>query len=83
VLAITGQEADKWIVKEFLTAESNSVTSDDGYWATVADSVIIRHLEVDADSTYFSRPKGTDPFSFVFVGDSRTIPLLPVGDPAP
>jgi len=83
VLAITGQEADKWIVKEFLTEGSNSVTSDDGHWGSVADSVIIRHLEVDADSAYFFRPQGTDPFSFVFVGASIAFPLLPVGDPAP
>jgi len=83
VLAITGQEADKWIVKEFLTAGSNSATTDDGGWANVADSVGIRHLKVDADSAYFSKPQGNYSFSFVFVGASRTIPLKPVGDPAP
>ena len=84
VLAITGKEADKWIVKEFLTNGSNSKNSADGVWTTFALSVLVRHLRVNADSAYFSKPDGAaDPFSFVFARESRTIPLKPVGDPAP
>src|SRR5688572_23543357 len=83
VLAITGQEANKWIVKEFMTEGSTSVTSDDGHWGSIADSVITTHLEVDADSAYFSKAQGAIPISFVFAGVSTAFPLLPVGDPAP
>jgi len=83
VLAITDKEGDKWIVKEFLTNGSNSKTSADGAWVTFAHSVLVRHLAVNSDSAYFLKPAGADPFSFVFVGGSRRIPLKPVGDPAP
>jgi len=83
VLAITGQESGKWIVKEFLTQASNSKTSDDGYWSSVPDSVIVRYLEFENDSVYFSKPTEADPFSFVFVGNKITLPLSPVDDPAP
>jgi hypothetical protein len=83
VLAITDKEVDKFVVKEFLTNGSNSKTSDNGSWVSVAKSVFVRHLVVNSDSAYFFKPAEADPFSFVFVGESRTIPLLPVGDPAP
>ena len=83
VLAITDKEVDKWVVKEFLTNGSNSKTSDKGLWVTVAQSVFVRHLTVNDDSAYFFKPAEADPFSFVFVGVSRTIPLKPIGDPAP
>ncbi|HEX6893507.1 MAG TPA: hypothetical protein VF141_22500 [Chryseolinea sp.] len=83
VLAITGKEGDKWILNEFLANGSESKTSANGNWSSLADVVITRHLEVEADSAFFSRPAGADPFSFVFVGESRTVPLLPVEDPAP
>jgi hypothetical protein len=83
VLAIVGKEADKWIINEFLAKGSDSKTSENGAWSSLADSVITRHPEVKADSAFFSRPAGVYPFSFVFVGESRTVPLLPVEDPAP
>ena len=84
VLAITDKQEDKWILKEFMTNGSNSKTSDNGQWGTtVAQSVFVRHLIVNADSAYFFKPDEADPFSFVFVGESRIIPLKPIGDPAP
>jgi len=83
VLAIVGKEADNWIINEFLTNGSISKTSDNSGWSGLAETVVIRHLKFEADSAYFSKPAGADPFSFVFVGESRIIPLLPVEDPAP
>ncbi|HMG90658.1 MAG TPA: hypothetical protein VK589_11385 [Chryseolinea sp.] len=78
VLAIVGKESNTWVIKEFLTNSPKG-----GSWASVADEEIIRHLSIDNDSAYFSKPLNAYYFSFLFVGEARTIPLQPVTDPAP
>ena len=74
VLAITGKESDKWVIREFMTKGS---TND-----ALADEVIIRHLSLDSDSAYFFKPQNAFHVSWVFIGDRMSIPLKPVSDPA-
>lgn len=78
VLAITGNESNKWVIKEFLTNGSK-----EGNWRSFANEEIVRHLTIDKDSAYFSRPANAFFFSYLFLGDSRKIPLQVVNDPAP
>jgi len=83
VLAITRQDADHWIVKEFLTDGSASNLPSGGVWSGWADSVFVRHLRVDSDSIYFTRPASANLFSFLFVGEKRKFPLQLVTDSTP
>ena len=75
VLIITQKESDKWVVREFLTEGSEN--------DFLQDEVVIRHLSVDSDSAYFSRPSSAFSVSLVFIGDRMNIPLQPVSEPAP
>lgn len=74
VLAITGKEADKWVIREFIAPGSENLEYD--------AQEVIRYLKIDADSAYFTRPS-LYIFSWIFLHDKRTIPLKPVTDPAP
>jgi len=75
VLAIVDKEGDKFVIREFKARGSENLPLE--------EEIVTRHLSVDSDSAYFSRP--TTPFtvSLVFVGDQMNIPLQPVSDPAP
>jgi hypothetical protein len=75
VLAITGKESNKWVVREFMTPGSENLAFE--------DEVVLRHLSVDSDSAYFTKPLNAYVFSWIFLHDARTIPLKPVTDPAP
>jgi hypothetical protein len=87
VLAITGKEAENWVLKDFLTDGSVSRKSNgEGYWAGWADSVFVRHLILDADSIHVLRPPDADFSSFVFYilhGRKIKYPISLVSDPAP
>ncbi len=87
VLAITGKEAENWVLKDFLTDGSLSKESNSGgYWTGWADSVFVCHLRMDADSIYVLRPPQVDFFSFIFhVLHGRKIkyPISLISEPAP
>lgn len=72
VLAITGKDSDKWIIREFITPGSENLEFD--------EQDVIRFLKIDSDSAYFTRPSPYV-FSWLFLHDKRTIPMQPITDP--
>lgn len=74
VLAITAQETNRWVIREFIAPGSQNMKYD--------EQEVIRYLKVDSDSAYFTRPSAYI-FSWIYLHDTRTIPLKPVTDPAP
>jgi hypothetical protein len=83
VLAITEQRSDRWIIKEFLTAGSDSrLKNNTGYWWNMADSVCQSNLRIDNDSIYVDRNAGNGFITFAFPQPQK-FPFSLVSDQAP
>lgn len=83
VLAITGQESNYWIIKEFLTLGSD-IRQAAGADASL-DSVYVIRLKTDTDSVYLGDPTGKSYYSYFFAIDQNklfSLPLSLIDEPA-
>jgi hypothetical protein len=72
VIAITGKEFEKWILKEFLTAGSNSrLNRKNSSWGPLADSIFVSHLFLKEDSIHIARPSGYSLPTFTFRAEQK------------
>lgn len=83
VLAITGTESNRWIVKEYLTPGSD-IRQAAGEDASL-DSVFVTRLMIDTDSIYFGDPTGAPYYSYLFAiskNDFFSLPMSLIDEPA-
>ena len=76
VLAVTGNESGKWILKEFITEGSTTLSSD---------TVFLLSLRVDSDSASFAGPSGGYFYSNFFAiraGESIKFTMELIAEPA-
>lgn len=83
VVAITEKKTDRWIVKQFLTAGSDSrVNKYNGFWGNMVDSVFQSNLKLENDSIYFYRDPEDWFITYAFPRPQK-FPLSPVSGEAP
>ena len=76
VMAVTGKESDRWILKEFITEGSTFLSSD---------TVFTLSLRIESDAASFSEPSGGSYYSNFFAirhGESIKIPMLLIAEPS-
>ena len=67
VIAITGKEFEKFIIKEFLSEGSYSRHNrTNSSWGSMADSILVSHLLLEEDSICISRRPGYFQPTFIF-----------------
>jgi hypothetical protein len=76
VMAVTGRESDRWILKEFITEGSTSLPSD---------TIFTLSLRIESDFASFSEPSGGSYYSnFLAIryGESIKFPMLLIAEPS-
>lgn len=76
IMAVTGRESDRWILKEFITEGSTFLSSD---------TVFTLSLRIESDAAAFSEPSGAGYYSnFFFIGHGKSIqfPMVLIAEPS-
>jgi hypothetical protein len=84
IIAITGKQGSKWIIKDFLTQWSNArVDPENSLWGNVADSVFSSQMEIDDETVHiFREDVRRDALTFCFMVEQK-FPLDLVPDNFP